>query len=81
MGKISSILWLGTFTAAGSAIGLMANRRKPACGGLIGAAAGVVAGSVFNMLHENSGPDDDGRIKYYSKSLPSYGDPDEVGYI
>ncbi len=80
MKKLNSLLWIGTCTAIGSALGSMANPRKPKCGMVIGAVAGLAAGAVVNALYEKQA-ENNGKIKYYSASLPLYDESDGVGYI
>jgi len=46
MNKANYLLVLGIAAAAGTALGMLVDQRHPAKGGILGAAAGVVASSV-----------------------------------
>lgn len=80
MKKGSGMLLISAFTAAGSAIGTRAKPKKPLCGGLIGAAAGMAAGFILKTIYDKN-REDGGKIKYYTKSSPLYDNSEEVGYI
>jgi hypothetical protein len=70
------LIWLGISAAAGTALGMFADRRHPLKGGLIGIAAGVVAGSVASVAYQYVASRE--KIPYYSKSSPLY---DELNTI
>lgn len=55
--------------AAGTAIGLLAGRGHSVKGGLLGAAAGVIAGSVAAGVYEYATREE---IPYYSSLSPQY---------
>jgi hypothetical protein len=76
MKRSDYLIWLGISVAAGTALGMLADRKHPAKGSLLGAAAGVVAGSVAAGIYQyvTSGE----KIPYYSKSSPLY---DEVSTV
>jgi hypothetical protein len=63
------IIWIGMAAAAGTAIGLLAGRKQPAKGGLLGAAAGILAGSVAAGVYEYATREE---IPYYSSLSPLY---------
>ena len=69
MKKSDYITWIGMAAAAGTALGLLAGREHPAKGGLLGAAAGVVAGSVAAGVYEYATREE---IPYYSSLSPLY---------
>lgn len=75
MKKTDYLIMLGVAAAAGTAAGILADRKKPAKGGLLGAMACVVAGSVaagvFHYVTEE-------KVPYYSTSSPLYEDIDPV---
>lgn len=69
-------IWLGISAAAGAVLGMLADRKEPAKGSLIGTTAGVVAGSVAaGIYHQVTSGE---QIPYYSKSSPLY---DEIGTL
>jgi hypothetical protein len=69
MKKPDYITWIGMAAAAGTALGLLAGRKHPAKGGLLGAAAGVIAGSVAAGVYEYATREE---IPYYSSLSPQY---------
>ncbi len=69
MKKSDYLIWIGMAAAAGTAIGLLSGRKHPAMGGLLGAAAGVVAGSVAAGVYEYARREE---IPYYSSLSPQY---------
>ncbi|MBI5640874.1 MAG: hypothetical protein HZA17_10650 [Nitrospirae bacterium] len=69
-------IWLGIAAAAGTAIGMLADRRHPAKAGLLGVTAGIVAGSVSAGAYEYVTSGD--KIPFYSKSSPLYDEIDTV---
>lgn len=69
MKRSDYIIWVGMAAAAGTAIGLLADRKHPAKGGLLGAAAGILAGSVAAGVYEYATREE---IPYYSSLSPLY---------
>ena len=69
MKKSDYIIWIGMAAAAGTALGLFAGRKHPSRYGLLGAAAGVVAGSVAAGVYEYATREE---IPYYSSLSPQY---------
>jgi hypothetical protein len=69
MNRSDYIIWIGMAAAAGTAIGLLAGRKHPAKSGLLGAAAGVITGSVAAGVYEYSTREE---IPYYSSLSPLY---------
>lgn len=69
MKRSNFLLWLGISVAAGTVLGIVADRKDPLKGGLIGTAAGVVAGSAAAVSYQYVISRD---IPYYSKSSPFY---------
>jgi hypothetical protein len=70
MKKSDYLIWLGIAAAAGTALGMLVDRKNPAKGSLLGATAGIVAGSVAAGVYQyiTSGE----KVPYYSKSSPFY---------
>jgi len=75
MNKSDYLLWLGVATAAGTALGMLSDRRHPAKGSLLGATAGMVAGSVAAGVYEYISSE---KIPYYSSESSLYGDLDLI---
>ena len=73
MNKAAYLLLLGIAAAAGTTLGMLTDRRHPAKGGLLGAAAGVVAGSVAAGVYQYI---DANKIPYYSSASSLYDDLD-----
>ena len=73
MNKANYLLVLGIAAAAGTALGMLVDHRHPAKGGILGAAAGVVASSVaagiYHYIEVN-------KIPYYSSASSLYNDLD-----
>jgi hypothetical protein len=69
MKKIDYLIWLGLATAAGGALGVLADRRNPAKGGLLGAAAGVAAGVAAVGAYEFATREE---VPYYTSMSPLY---------
>ena len=70
MKKSNYLICLVISAAAGTALGMLADRKHPAKGSLFGAAAGVVAGSVVaGIYHYVTSVE---KVPYYSKSSPLY---------
>ena len=63
------IMMLAVAAAAGAAIGMLTDRKQPAKGGLLGAAAGIVAGSAAAGAYEYVTRE---RVPFYSNSSPLY---------
>lgn len=76
MKKSDYLILLGISAAAGTALGMLVDRKNPAKGSLLGATAGIVAGSVAARVYHyiTSGE----KVPYYSKSSPLY---DEISTI
>jgi hypothetical protein len=70
------IIWLGIATAAGTALGILSDRKHPAKGSLLGATAGVVAGSVAAGVYQYVTSGDS--VPYYSKSSDLYNELDTI---
>ncbi len=78
MNKSRSIILLGISAVAGAAAGIISNRKNPELGGLFGAAAGLVAGTVTVMAYKGLRDRCDDGIDYYSETSPLYRDFDDV---
>ena len=76
MKKSHYLIWLGISVAAGTVLGLLADRKQPAKGSLFGAAAGFVAGSVVAGVYQYVTAGE--KVPYYSKSSPLYDEPDTL---
>jgi hypothetical protein len=63
------LIWIGVAAAAGAVIGLLAEREHPVQGGLLGAAAGILAGSAAAGVCEHIKRNE---IPYYSSLSPLY---------
>lgn len=70
MKRSNYLIWLCVSAAAGTAVGMLAERRQRVKGGLLGAAAGIVAGSVAAGVYEHVVEDE--RLPYYSEFSPLY---------
>jgi len=68
-------IWLGIAAATGSALGMLSDRKHPAKGGLLGATAGVVAGSVATGVYHYITAD---QVPYYSRSSSQYEELDTI---
>ena len=68
-------IWLGIAAAAGTALGMLSDRKHPAKGGLLGATAGVVAGSVATGVYHYITAD---QVPYYSRSSSQYEELDTI---
>ncbi|MDA8084413.1 MAG: hypothetical protein M0024_12220 [Nitrospiraceae bacterium] len=69
MKKTDYLIWLGVAAAAGTALGALSDRKKPGRGGIIGAAAAVVAGSVAAGVYQYVTSE---KVPYYSTSSELY---------
>lgn len=78
MKKLNYLILLGVTAAAGTAAGILSNRDNPKQGGLIGAAAGLLAGSVAVEVYHRMTADDG--IGYYTQSSPLYEDFEDIEY-
>ena len=76
MKKSHYLIWLGISTAAGTVLGLLADRKRPVKGSLFGATAGVIAGSVVAGVYQYVTAGE--RVPYYSKSSPLYDELDTL---
>lgn len=75
MKRTDFFIMLGITAAAGTALGILSDRRHPEKGGLIGAAAGIVSGSVAaGMYHYITAHN----IPYYSTSSALYDELDTI---
>jgi len=70
MKKSNYLIWIGIAAAAGSAIGLLSERKNAAKGGLLGASAGIVAGAVAAGVYEYIASKE--KFPYYSEVSPLY---------
>ncbi len=72
MKKLSLIACLGIPAVAGAMFGLLANKKHPVKGSLLGATTGILAGSAavaaYNLIETED------KVPYYSKSSPLYND-------
>ncbi|MGC2061911.1 MAG: hypothetical protein WA610_02965 [Thermodesulfovibrionales bacterium] len=75
MKKTDYLIWLGIAAAAGTAAGILSDRKKPAKSGLIGAAACIVASSVAAGVYHYVTEE---KVPYYSASSPLYEKLDPV---
>jgi hypothetical protein len=75
MKKADYLILLGIAAAAGTVAGMLADRKKPAKGGILGASAGVIAGSVaagvYHYMEVN-------RVPYYSSASSLYDESDLI---
>lgn len=71
MKKTDYLILLGIAAAAGTAAGMLSDRKKPVKGGLIGATACIVAGSVAAGVYHYVTAE---KVPYYSASSPLYGE-------
>jgi hypothetical protein len=75
MKRLHYLIWLGVATASGIALGMLSDRKHPAKGSLLGATAGMVAGSVAAGVYEYISSE---KVPYYSKESSLYDDIDAV---
>jgi hypothetical protein len=73
MKRSNYLIWLGVSAAVGTAIGMFAGRKQRVRGGLLGATAGIVAGSVAAGVYEHTVEGES--LPYYSEFSRLY---DEV---
>jgi hypothetical protein len=64
------LIWLCVSAAAGTAIGMLSERKHAAKAGLMGATAGIVAGSVAAATYEYVTSKE--KLPYYSELSPLY---------
>lgn len=79
MKRSNYLIWLGIATVAGTAAGMLSNRKNPQKSGLIGAAAGIIAGTVSAKIYKCITEDDS--ISYYTKSSPLYEEYNDIEYV
>lgn len=70
MKRSNYLLWLCVSAAAGTAVGMLSERKNTAKGGLLGATAGIVAGSVAAGVYEYVTFRE--TLPYYSEVSPLY---------
>jgi hypothetical protein len=75
MKKADYLILLGIAAAAGTTLGILADRRYPAKGGILGATAGIVAGSVAAGVYQYI---EANRIPYYSSASSLYDELDLI---
>jgi len=75
MEKYEYLLMLGVSAAAGTALGMLADRRHTAKSGLLGATAGIVAGSVAAGVYQYIKGE---QVPYYSNESCLYEDIEAV---
>ena len=75
MKKTDYLILLGIAAAAGTAAGMLSDRKKPAKGGIIGATACILAGSVAAGVYHYVTEE---KVPYYSTSSPLYEEIDPV---
>ena len=63
-------IWLSVSAAAGTAIGMLSERKHAVKAGLMGAAAGIVAGSAAAAAYEYITSKE--KFPYYSELSPLY---------
>lgn len=72
MKKLDLLICLGIPAVAGAMLGLIANKKHPVKGSLLGATTGMLAGSgvfaAYNLIKTED------NVPYYSKSSPLYDD-------
>ena len=76
MKRSQYFILLGVAAAAGTALGILSDRRHPAKGSLLGTTAGIVAGSVAAGVYEYIASRD--KVPYYSNASSLYEDLDTV---
>ena len=64
------LIWLCASAAAGTAIGMLSQRKPTAKAGLMGASAGIVVGSVAAAAYECVTSKE--KLPYYSETSPLY---------
>lgn len=70
MKRSNYLIWLCVSAAAGTAVGMLAERKQRVKGGLLGAAAGIAAGSVAAAAYEYVTSKE--KLPYYSEFSPLY---------
>jgi hypothetical protein len=70
MTRSNYLIWVCVAAAAGTTIGMLAERKHTARGGLLGATAGIVAGSVAAGVYEYVTSRE--KFPYYSELSPLY---------
>jgi hypothetical protein len=69
MKRSQYFIWLGFATAAGTALGMLSDRKHPAKGSLMGATAGMIAGSVAAGVFQYITSE---QVPYYSAKSSLY---------
>ncbi len=69
MKRSDYFIWIGAAAVTGTAIGLLAGRKHSVRSGLLGAVAGIAAGSVAAGVYEYATREE---IPYYSSLSPLY---------
>ena len=75
MKKADYLILLGIAAAAGTTLGILADRRHPGKGGILGATAGIIAGSVAAGVYQYI---EANRIPYYSSASSLYDELDLI---
>jgi hypothetical protein len=70
MTRSNYLIWACVAAAAGATIGMLADRKHTARGGLLGATAGVVAGSATAGVYEYVTSRE--KFPYYTELSPLY---------
>jgi len=70
MKRSDYLIWLCVSAAAGTAIGMLSERKHAAKAGLMGATAGIIAGSVSAAAYEYVTSKE--KFPYYSELSPLY---------
>lgn len=80
MKKSNWLILIGVSALAGTAAGMLASQESPKKGGLIGAAAGILTGTVSAKIYQCVTEEDNG-ISYYTKSSQLYQNYNDTEYI
>ncbi len=78
MKETKYLLLLGILAATGATAGILANRKKPELGSLLGAVAGVAAATLVTFAYKGLKEQVDSGIDYYSETSPLYQDFDDI---
>lgn len=70
MKRSQFLIWLCVSAAAGTAVGMLSESKRPSKAGLLGASAGIVAGSVAAATYEYVTSKE--KFPYYSELSPLY---------
>ncbi len=71
MKRAEYAIWLAIAAAAGTALGMISDRKHPAKGSLLGATAGIVAGSVAAGVFDYISLE---KVPYYTAKSSLYED-------